>query len=151
MRLFKRLFAPLVIFFTSIPAVVRANYYTDETKCEQLASFDKAQFNAEVEGARYQILEGGDICLIFPIPGTSKTFIDRWGNLYAENIRVCLDCPTKEGYIFPSFRKFKINDCKLYSYEYDTFHATDGKTLRPGKTIQKHIGTCREGFDQRKK
>jgi len=142
MRLFKRLFNSLVIVFTCIPAVVRADYITDETKCERLASFDKAQFNAVVDGVRYQILEGGDICLILPIPaGTVKTFIDRRGNLYAKNPKICWDCPTKEGYLIPSFLEFKINDCKLYSYE--TFDAT-------GKTIQKHIGTCREGFDLRK-
>jgi len=157
----KRLFAPLVIIFTSIPILVRAdlgNEYESQKRQKESLSWDNAPFTGRCDfrkdEARYQILKNGDIYSLYPgicWSGPNAGILKhKEANIYSvrrTSRRECnsgsfgINCRT-----ITYEAQYKVKNCKLLKY----VRTIDGDG-RVGEIEESVIATCRPGFTQRSK
>jgi len=174
MGLIRRLFPSLVIIFTSIPTVVRAdlgNEYKSQEEQKESLSWDRAQFTGRGCMAkirvledrfkrndteqRYQILKNGDLYRLY----TLKCFdqdnddpeikTDRIGNIYSVERSSRRECNSGSYGIncanIGSEIQYKSVNCRLVRYGRST------RNSYVGEITETEIATCRPGFTQRSK
>jgi len=155
----KRLFTSLVIIFTYIPTVVRAdlgNEYKSQKEQKEFLSYDKAQFTTnEGCGFRYQVLKNGDLYSLYPAkcidPSNDNPEIQIWkrGNIYSVEKSSRRECNTGSYGIncvnIGSEIQYKVKNCKLLRYGRST------RDSYAGEITETEIATCRPGFTQRSK
>jgi len=153
----KRLFASLVIIFTSIPILVRAdlgNEYESQKRQKESLSWDNAQFTNQCRSSkpaeeRYQVLKNGDVYRLSPAQCYGGFGLEittrKQGNIYSVERWSKRECNTSSYGINcddVSFEaQWKVQNCALFRY----FRKI------PNEIQRFEEGTCREGFTQRNK